>query len=275
LQQKGFFISKRSTSNYTSTQFSIAASLNMSDLKYDKTVDDTAERNNELLKIIRENRLSAFLTNFNYKIYNLSLFDFSNSRKFYYLDGYFVKTNFLSRTLFDVIIVNTFERKILNTNMQIYNKLKTIPASSDTNPKFVYAHFMMPHYPYFFDKNGTFMPRGYSGSFTPITLSILEDKQKYLDQLIYTNKVTLDIIDCILNHSIKKPVIIIQGDHGFRAIKIKGVTTNEAHTILNAYYFPDLDYKLLNDSINPINSFRIILNKYFNTNLNYLPTPVR
>lgn len=30
--------------------------------------------------------------------------------------------------------------------------------------------------------------------------------------------------------------------------------------IQNNYYFPDLDYRLLNQNISPVNSFRIILN---------------
>jgi len=40
--------------------------------------------------------------------------------------------------------------------------------------------------------------------------------------------------------------------------------------ILNAYYFPDNDYSLLYPEISPVNSFRVILNKYFKTGLSLL-----
>jgi len=33
-------------------------------------------------------------------------------------------------------------------------------------------------------------------------------------------------------------------------------------SILNAYYFPDQDYSDLYDSISPVNSFRVVLNRY-------------
>jgi hypothetical protein len=36
---------------------------------------------------------------------------------------------------------------------------------------------------------------------------------------------------------------------------------------LNTYYFSDGNYSTLYDSISPVNSFRVILNKYFKTGL--------
>ena len=35
--------------------------------------------------------------------------------------------------------------------------------------------------------------------------------------------------------------------------------------ILNAYYFPDSDYRALYATVTPVNTFRIIFNKYFET----------
>jgi hypothetical protein len=40
---------------------------------------------------------------------------------------------------------------------------------------------------------------------------------------------------------------------------------------LNAYYFPDQDYSQLYPSISPINSFRVVLDKYFGGNYELLP----
>ena len=41
--------------------------------------------------------------------------------------------------------------------------------------------------------------------------------------------------------------------------------------ILNAYYLPDLDNNPLYPSITPVNSFRLVFNLYFGTDLELLP----
>jgi len=41
--------------------------------------------------------------------------------------------------------------------------------------------------------------------------------------------------------------------------------------ILSAYYLPDRGNKLLYSSISPVNTFRVIFNYYFGTNLDLLP----
>jgi hypothetical protein len=43
-----------------------------------------------------------------------------------------------------------------------------------------------------------------------------------------------------------------------------------AGPIMNAYYLPDGGSELLYDSISPVNSFRVILNRYFGMNMDLL-----
>jgi hypothetical protein len=45
----------------------------------------------------------------------------------------------------------------------------------------------------------------------------------------------------------------------------------ETVAILNAYYFPDGEYDALYPSISPVNSFRIVLNHFFNQDYDILP----
>ena len=54
----------------------------------------------------------------------------------------------------------------------------------------------------------------------------------------------------------------------YRAIEESKI--DERMGILNAYYFPDQDYSKLYKGITPVNTFRIILNKYFGTDLDLL-----
>jgi hypothetical protein len=45
-------------------------------------------------------------------------------------------------------------------------------------------------------------------------------------------------------------------------------------SIFNAYYFPDTDYELLSSQITPVNTFRIVFNRYFGADLELLPNRV-
>jgi hypothetical protein len=65
-------------------------------------------------------------------------------------------------------------------------------------------------------------------------------------------------------------VIILQSDHGvpWLARTQKNKIDYKPHlSILNAYYLPDFDASQLYDTITPVNSFRLILNHYFGTDL--------
>ncbi len=44
----------------------------------------------------------------------------------------------------------------------------------------------------------------------------------------------------------------------------------ERMSILNAYYFPDQDYSKFYPDISPVNTFRVILDQYFGTDLGLL-----
>jgi hypothetical protein len=68
------------------------------------------------------------------------------------------------------------------------------------------------------------------------------------------------IVSDIISRSKNPPVIIIQGDHGFKAWD----NPKDRLSILNAYYLPGTDSnKLLYQSITPVNTFRVVLDTYF------------
>jgi len=143
-------------------------------------------------------------------------------------------------------------------------------------PTFVFAHFMTPHKPYVFDEDGTFL----SGK----EKKTLSEKEKYLKQVKSVNKKIEILIDTLLSKSNNPPIIIIQGDHGPPRYEInpeerkngfwKKATIEEIQSrfgILNAYLLPNYDKNSIHPSISPVNSFRIIFNYYFGTDLEILP----
>jgi hypothetical protein len=100
-----------------------------------------------------------------------------------------------------------------------------------------------------------------------------ERDRKYVAQLKYIDNKALKAIDAILANSKKPPVIILQSDHGVRWKFGSEGEINDYRThfgILNAYHFPDGDYSQLYESISPVNSFRVVLNRYFGANIKLL-----
>ncbi len=150
-----------------------------------------------------------------------------------------------------------------------------LPATVDINsPKLVFAHIMVPHPPFVFAADGT--PRYpdrpfniYDGS----DFFSVGTKQEYWDgyrqQVEYVNQKLLLAVKGILSNSKKPPIIILQGDHGPGLMldhhNLENTNVKERFSILSAYYFPDQDYSTLYQGISPVNTFRIVFNKYFNT----------
>ena len=99
---------------------------------------------------------------------------------------------------------------------------------------------------------------------------LVKKKSAYLNQLTYLTKILKVTIENLLENSDNLPIIIIQSDTG-PSISFAD-TTNDVQqvgrmSIFNAYYFPDEKYDLLYDDITPVNSFRIIFDSHFQTNL--------
>ena len=138
-----------------------------------------------------------------------------------------------------------------------------------SGPKFVFAHILSPHPPYVFDSIG-------KPAKTKSTDWHWEYPDEYLNQIVFLNRRVKNVINKILTKSKISPIIIIQGDHG---PPLFGVEENERNiklktSILNAYFLPKMNNDLLYNSITPVNTFRIILNHYFNANYELLKDDV-
>lgn len=263
LKKRKFFIARDSHSNYNQTHFTMASNFNMSYLDYDSFSSLTIEHYPNLFRLIKDNTLIKTLERAGYKTINLSLFDIAGTSKFYRFDvidepGFFRSSLF--KKIIDVdylaaLLGLTYTSEIRGSSVteEIFSELKTITKKNYDKPVFVYAHIMIPHPPYFFDKEGNLMPFDYANESA--------DKWKYLNQLKYTNSVLMDAVENIFANAEREPVIIIQGDHGFRMLEDKKQQGAESHSILNTIYFPDHDYSLLYNNISSVNTFRVLLMK--------------
>jgi hypothetical protein len=135
----------------------------------------------------------------------------------------------------------------------LYNAIK-----DTTNPKFVYAHIMLPHDPFFFKEDGDILPDSERDG-----ASSRRNKNNYLEQLKFTNKKIIESINLIFSQKKNDPIVIIQADHGYRYLDKNTGGQEEDHSILFAAHLPDLDSTKEADDVTGVNLFRRIFNDYF------------
>lgn len=299
LAKRGFYIASRSRSNYSQTALSLSSSLN---LTYLDAFAQRAGRSTErgaLFKMIQENRVAAFLRHKGYKVVCVT----SGADWVAASGAVFIKagssTTTIEELLFDITPLAAFHQaSAFRYNQHRYflsyaldrlaslRHSKTSPgreASLDREtPLFVFAHILAPHPPFVWDENGAAVnpPRPFISVDGPHSMDAAgreEYRRHYRGQLAHLNTRVLAAVDGILAHSRRRPVIIIQGDHGpgmgLRWDSSQPGDTWERLSILNALYLPD-DYLPKNsnenpykpnlyEKISPVNTFRMVFNRYF------------
>jgi|WetSurMetagenome_2_1015567.scaffolds.fasta_scaffold07133_4 hypothetical protein len=275
LTKNGFYVATGSRTNYNMTPYSLASALNMSFLSNTPKALPTNAQEKNLFGLVNENRAFKLFEQNDYNIANLSFFDIGQYPREYNDYFFLLREQPIAGTLYEPIVRKLYKKwqsaqnagllSLKDVNLGILDKLPRAIGNTG-KPSFVYAHVMMPHEPYFFDQEGK----------TDTSYAAVEpvQKDKYLGQLKYLNGLVENAVSKILAESSgHPPVIIIQGDHGWRYLRGKD-QTKESFTILNAYYFPDKDYSMLYPSISPVNSFRVVFDKYFGYKLPILKDTV-
>jgi hypothetical protein len=160
----------------------------------------------------------------------------------------------------------------------IQYQLSHAPMAAELpGPKFVFLHIFAPHPPFVFQADGSQPAVPLSDSdLDPLPMISKElYRQAYHEQVSYIDHAVQTMIDGILAHSAKPPVIILCGDHGARSNTVNGdadkTDLNEAYSNLCAIYLPGKNNAGLVDTITPVNYFRVVLNDYFNAGLPMLP----
>jgi hypothetical protein len=279
LRQRGFHVAGNSVSNYNFTPFSIASLLNMNYLQGIEGRNSSKSDRDTCYNLINQNTLTRFLRSRGYEFVNNSFFRFAGqapeeeSITFHLVAGKKLITSgtFLSRIDRDIRFnlvshfkieseMRNFAYRELNSNNRLIERTRKEAESHDGNPRFIYTHLMMPHYPYFFDS---------SGKANPIE-TLMENqqvqKEKYIGYLQYSNRIFLQLIDHILAHSKTPPIIIFMGDHGFRHLP---PSVDKSYHFMNfsSIHLPNKNHPPLPDTLSSVNQFRILLNLQFGQQL--------
>jgi hypothetical protein len=278
----GFYYAKKSRSNYNFTVFSIGSTFNMN-YQQKRIKYTNAFRSSREMSQSEDNELFRILKKQGYKLYNYSWFYFNDapsevplfalsepwelvsSQTFWYRFKkdiawhfkMFRKTKTVDKRL-TPFFLKECEDNLVRTG-DSYKGIKRLSANPQPQPIFVYAHFLLPHAPFLFDSTGRVKPKAEWFSLT---------HQDYLEQLKYTNKLIMDLCTTLQKEARRPRIIIIQSDHGYRNYtKGDNLPPDVELKNLSAFYFPGQQYDQLYDSISNVNTFRVIMSKYFNYNL--------
>jgi hypothetical protein len=266
LKKRGFYVADKSRANYPKTYLSLSSSLNM---KYHEEFFDRKSSS----AMILDSQVTQFLKAQDYKYVHVeSRYPPTSNNPF--ADIFVATSKRKMDSFMRLILDTTLAKPILNETYPLEREEQTLfqlkmltEAPKIRGPKFVFAHMIVPHEPYLFDKNGNRV--------TAAALKTKPEVELYKDYILFANTKIEEIVDSLIKNSKTPPVIIIQADEGFRSKaewRRENPLARELHFgILNAYYLPGVDAdKVLYDSITPVNSFRVVFNAYFQTDFKLL-----
>ena len=294
LQDNGFYVAGQSRANYVTTQASLASSLNMDHVvQLTQSVGANSSDGGPLRRMIRDNEVSRFAKSIGYRFVFLPS-TWGPTRWNPHADAKFrpklypfgkVGELFLSPVLGNDLgsallhfsaLWPLADKWILENNASLFvkNFEQMIRIPELEGPTFTFAHFLPPHPPYVFDRDGNVRDSEFS-------LTTWQDRDPYLDQLVWVNKSIEDAIDHILERAKDSSVIIIQSDHGSRFSDIREVIATggqpdqtlvwERSSILNTYHLPKMcESNGLYQTITPVNTFRLVFNSCLGTEFEYL-----
>ena len=283
LSSKGFYVANESRANYTKTRSSLASSLNMDYINY--LSDHYGEEYQDLgpiYEIVEDNLVWRLFKSVGYEfVYFGSWWEPTRGNMYADVSSSYSQipdfTNLLLKTTLAYPIAATLgiidDTSTTHYNCALYAFDRIAEVSDNVAPTYVFAHILLPHPPYVFDKDGNYL--------TVEAASKKTREENYINQLTATNDMVTKLIDGLLSNSEVPPIIILQADEGpfspgtdfpeFKWENASEALLREKYGILNAYYLPSSDHDILYPSITPVNSFRLVFNLYFGTNFDLLP----
>lgn len=274
LLRQGFHINGRSRSNYNLTPFSMASVLNMAYIEGIKEpLHIVSQDYTNTSQLIRDSRVVRIFSAEGYAIKNYSIFDLAGHpapawQSFLPLKSRLITARTMGQRLerhWNSLVIRDLGirhfvvqdyMKYAASNEEFLTAVASEADHNDGRPKFIYAHFMMPHFPYLFDSLGR----------RKSDREIYEERSTnpssaYLGYVRYTNR-RLEPLLASIRRNDPGAVIILCGDHGYRGWANRQNPTLQFHN-LNAVYFPDHDYSRWNDSTAFVNQFRIVFDQLF------------
>ena len=286
LEDQGFHVPATSHANYRATDFSLAATLNMRFL--DDLTEEIGTDSNDRTParaLIQDHEVGRFLKSEGYRYYQLGSW-FGPTHSIAIADENIAlgETNEFESVLRDTTIQPaiealldgagdgaapelTFRERVREGTLFELRQLRRV--TSAPGPKFVFAHFLLPHDPYVFHADGAVIPEAESRA--------TDEADLYAGQLEYANRQIRDIVGYLLSGpESERPVVIIEGDEGPLMCRNVDCVQNTPEYLrirlgnLVAMYLPGVDIELP-DTFTSVNTFRTVFREYFGADLPPLP----
>jgi len=284
LEARGFYVTGESYSNYAITHMSLASSLNSCYLNEYVSIQPGDEPANTklLTNSIRNSSARRYLEQAGYRFITFATgyppSDIAGASLFIKPASYLnaLELEFIRGSVLAIFFdpIRGYQARTVIQNA--FDQLASLPQNDPDTPKFVFAHIQTNHAPFVFGPNGEALPPwGFSPAEMPGAPPRDPSRRSYAaayqDQAEYANQLILRAVDEILRNSQTEPVIILQGDHGTQVNldwnSVENTCVKERHAILNAYYFPGQDFSQLYPQVSPVNTFRLLFNQYFGSDL--------
>ncbi|HEX5039027.1 MAG TPA: sulfatase-like hydrolase/transferase, partial [Candidatus Limnocylindria bacterium] len=291
LEDRGFTVAHHAHANYIKTPLSLSSSLNLAYLDAGALEEEASSGQDRepVQRTLRDHlAVATALKSLGYRYYHISNWwtptttNVDADRVFHYEGQDEFSTVLAQTTLlrafaepeaapkdpwdWDVLREHTlYELKALD-------EVPELPG-----PKFTFAHLLMPHPPWVIDADGTPMGRA--------QVDAQGDEESMVRYLRYANSRMLEAVDRILAESGDDAIIVIQADEGpfparyqddewgFEWRDATDAELEEKFGILFAMRVAgaDLDAAGFSQDITPVNTFRVIFNAAFGTDLPMMP----
>lgn len=155
-----------------------------------------------------------------------------------------------------------------------FEQLERLSDMSEGRPRFVLAHVALPHEPYTFAADGSFVPADVAHA--------RSRRDNYVEQLRYANSRLLPILERLLDRpEEEQPIILLVSDEGphplaysedeeeFDWTAATATELRQKFRILSALYLPGTGP--VPDDLTPVNLFRVVFSRYLGVDMDLLP----
>jgi hypothetical protein len=276
LEQRGFQVADESRSNYSRTGLTLASMFNMTYLadlpalssppedynQQHRLISDTLHAGNPVVDVLHRSGYETFYIPS--RVAQYAVEPVHHTLAGGELDNFEVfalgKTS-LGATITLIAATAIYDQQRSRT-LEAFATIARLAAEPARRPRFVFAHLMVPHPPYVFDRDG-FAPA--VPECTATRCAILEapldrelHRSRYIDQLSYTNELVTRTVDAIIGAE-PGAVIVLMSDHG------SGIDFPDAAEATRNFMAIRADRVQVPETMTPIGLFPLLLNAYLGT----------
>jgi len=276
LRSKGFVVPAESATNYPRTELSVASSMNLRYLDFlTRKVGTNTGDEAPITSLLEHSQIGTIMKSLGYDYIHVGSW-FNQTRTAANADVNLQargNSDFSSLLLQQTAVTQASGNRLRVEDYRdtLYQLWAIRHLEQYRGPRFVFVHFICPHGPVVFQRDGSYA--------TKAELSAEGRATAFINQHFFIDQQIRKIVTYLQDRpAAEQPVIVFQADEG----PYPGEPTTwpavpnpdqleMKFDILNAYYLPGVSKSVVWPTITPVNTFRMILDAYFHANLPRLP----